>query len=125
MLGDCREYRRILDAEAFAREFRAEARVKQQRVRALEFVDLHPAGCALVEQALRGIEAGKVVEQAGEPRLRRVDTVATGESLRVACDADAVRVTVPLADLRPRSAGNVVIGQRAATASRSARSRLR
>ena len=73
--------------------------MEYDRVRVLEAVDRHPALRTFAEQALGGVEARQVVEQARGPGLRGIGAVDAGEAHRGAGDVQDVDVAVTLADV--------------------------
>ncbi len=128
MLRDRIQNTLVANAERFAGDDCAQPRMQNDRMGSLERVDRHTPLLALAQQLFRGVQPGKVVKHSGQTGLLRIQAVALREQLRAPRDANGMRVTMMLPEVRANVAREFRIPQpryRCSERDRSARRRLR
>jgi len=112
VLADRRQNGRVVDAETLARQLRAEARVKNDRIAPLERLERKLPLLTLGDKPVRRIEPGEVVKEACEARATRVFMMTLGQAIGETRHANRMCEALVLADVRAYVAGERAKTQR-------------
>ncbi len=99
VLADGGENGLVLDPEPVAGELGAERRMEHDRVVALELTDREPTLLGFPQEPLAGVEAGEIVQEAGDPGGLRGEVMGARQRFRGPRDAQNVRVAMLLSDV--------------------------
>lgn len=125
VLGDGRKHLRVVDPKALAGQRRSERGVQNDRIFPRKCVDRNRPALAFFNQSLRRKEAREIVQQAGDSCLLRIQAMPLRQQIGRAGDANHVRVTMILPELRANVARERGVPQRGSSETRSAASRAR